>query len=157
MNAVTCFIKLPRKMTFIEKHMNLIKNTSWFKSYLTVLFFVATSNLFAQGHYNGGSFNPNDYFVPSAKGWVFSLYYSYSQMDYYNDYRNKTDVIEINENPPVSVVMGQNVRTHSVIPMISYFGEIKMLKARWGILALPTVNNPNADIALDFYTSQTIL
>ena len=112
-------------------------------------------NAFSQGHYNGGSFNPNDYFVPASQGWVFSLYYSYSQMDYFNDERLKTDIIEISQNPPFSVELGQNVSTSSVIPMLIYFGKGKILNARWGMLALPIFNSPNANIALDFYFGQS--
>lgn len=115
---------------------------------------ITSKNINAQGHYNGGSFNTNDYFIPSASGWVFSLYYSYSSMNYYNNSGKKTDIIEISQNPPFSVELDQNVKTHSIIPMISYFGKNKILNARWGILALPMLNNPNANIALDFYMGQ---
>jgi hypothetical protein len=136
--------------------MNSIKNVNWFKTCLIISIYFASLNLYSQGHYNGSSYNPNDYFVSSASGWVFSLYYSYSQMDYYNDLGDKTDVIEINENPPFSVEIGQKVKTHSVIPMILYFGKGKIMNANWGILALPIINNPNANIALDFYANQNI-
>jgi len=119
------------------------------------LLIAISSNISGQGHYIGGSFNTNDYFIPSASGWVFSLYYSFSEMNYYNDSGNKTDVIQINDNPPFSVNLGQNVKTHSIIPMISYFGKSKILNAKWGVLALPMLNNPNANIALDFYSGQT--
>jgi hypothetical protein len=122
---------------------------------LCVLLIAISSNISGQGHYIGGSFNTNDYFIPSASGWVFSLYYSFSEMNYYNDSGNKTDVIQINDNPPFSVNLGQNVKTHSIIPMISYFGKSKILNAEWGVLALPMLNNPNANIALDFYSGQT--
>jgi hypothetical protein len=125
-------------------------------TYFTLIFWLVFTNLNAQGHYNGSSFNPNDYFIPSASGWVFSLYYSYSHLDYYNDSREKTDVIEINQNPPFSVEIGQKVKTQSVIPMVLHFGKGKILNARWGLLALPIINNPNANIALDFYSGQTI-
>ncbi|MFY7741398.1 MAG: SphA family protein [Flavobacterium sp.] len=124
----------------------------------SILIFITISNISnAQGHYNGGSFNTNDYFIPSASGWVFSLYYSFSEMNYYNDSGDKTDRIEINENPPFSVELGQKVKTHSIIPMISYFAKTKVLNAKWGILALPMLNNPNANIALDFYSEQSLL
>ncbi len=129
---------------------NSFKNQIIFMS----LFFSLHS--FSQGHYNGGSFNTNDYFIPAASGWVFSLYYSYSNMNYYNNSGNKTDIIVINQDPPFSVELNQEVKTHSIIPMISYFGKKKILNARWGILALPMINNPNANIALDFYSSHTI-
>lgn len=128
----------------------------YFKIYLCLAFLGIPLVINAQGHYNGGSFNTNDYFIPSASGWVFSLYYSYSDMNYYNDSGNKTDVIEISQNPPFLVELGQSVKTHSVIPMISYFGKNKILSAKWGILALPMINNPNANIALDFYSGQSI-
>jgi hypothetical protein len=127
-----------------------------FKTYLILSILVASSNLYSQGHYNGGSFNPNDYFVSSASGWVFSLYYSYSQMDYYNASGDKTDIIEINQNPPFSVEVDQKVKTHSVIPMLIYFGKGKIMNANWGFMALPIINNPNANIALDFYLDQNI-
>lgn len=127
-----------------------------FKFYLFFGLLLFSLNMNAQGHYNGGSFNTNDYFVPPASGWVFSLYYSYSNMNYFNDSGEKTDVIEISEDPSFSVELGQKVNTHSIIPMISYFGKSKVLNARWGILALPMLNNPNANIALDFYSGQTV-
>lgn len=126
------------------------------KTLLSLIILLASSNLSGQGHYNGGSFNPNDYFVPASTGWIFSLYYSYSQMDYYNNSGEKADVIEINQDPPVSVQIGQKVETQSAIPMIIYFGKNPVLNAKWGILALPMINNPNANIALDFYTGQTL-
>lgn len=118
-----------------------------------------TFNLFfvrVQGHYNGSSFNTNDYFIPPVSGFVFSLYYSYSDMNYYNGLNKKTDIIEISQNPPFSLQMGQSVKTHSIIPMISYFGKKKLLKAKWGLLMLPMFNNPSANIALDFYAGQTL-
>ena len=125
-------------------------------AFLVVICCLFSPSAKAQGHYNGGSFNTNDYFIPAASGWVFSLYYSYSNMNYYNDAGDKTDVIEVNENPPFTVELGQEVKTHSIIPMISYFGKQKILNARWGVLALPMLNNPNATIALDFYTGQSV-
>lgn len=118
---------------------------------------IISKNVNAQGHYNGGSFNTNDYFIPSASGWVFSLYYSYSNMNYYNNSGKKSDVIEISQNPSFSVELDQKVKTHSIIPMISYFGKNKILNARWGVLALPMLNNPNANIALDFYSDQSLV
>ena len=124
------------------------------KSYLIISISFASINSYSQGHYAGSSYNPNDYFISPASGWVFSLYYSYSQMDYYNDAGEKSDVIEINQDPPFSVEIGQKVKTHSVIPMIIYFGKGKILNARWGLLALPIINSPNASIALEFYSGQ---
>lgn len=128
-----------------------------FKPFKFFMFFVLLSfsiNTSAQGHYMGSSFNTNDYFIPDASGWVFSLYYSYSQQDYYNNSGSKTDVIEISENPPFSVELGQKVKTNSVIPMVIHFGKGKILNAKWGVLALPILNSPSANIALDFYTGQ---
>lgn len=122
------------------------------KIMIPLLMLILSKNVNAQGHYNGGSFNTNDYFIPSASGWVFSLYYSYSNMDYYNNSGKKTDIIQVSESPPFTVEMNQKVKTHSIIPMISYFGKNKIINARWGVLALPIFNNPNANIALDFYT-----
>lgn len=127
------------------------------KIMIALLILIISKNANAQGHYNGGSFNTNDYFIPSASGWVFSLYYSYSNMNYYNNSGKKTDIIEINQNPPFSVELDQKVKTHSIIPMISYFGKNKILNARWGVLALPMLNNPNANIALDFYSEQSLV
>lgn len=131
--------------------------TRFLKIIIALLILIISKNINAQGHYNGGSFNPNDYFIPSASGWVFSLYYSYSNMNYYNNSGKKSDVIEISQNPPFSVELDQKVKTHSIIPMISYFGKNKILNARWGVLALPMINNPNANIALDFYTEQSLV
>jgi hypothetical protein len=123
--------------------------------YFLLLFITCIPSLIkAQGHYNGGSFNPNDYFIPPASGWVFSLFYSYSNMNYYNNAGSKTDVIEISQNPPIAVTLGQKVKTKSVIPMLIYFGKKKVLNAQWGFLALPMINGPSANIALDFYTGQ---
>jgi len=108
----------------------------------------------AQGHYAGSSFNPNDYFIPGASGWVLALYYSYSNMDYHNQAGDKTDLIELSQNPPFAVEVRQKVRTNSLIPMAIYFGKSKVLNARWGLLFLPMINSPTANIALDFYTGQ---
>jgi len=77
-------------------------------------------------------------------------------MNYYNNAGDKTDLIEISQTPPLAVELGQKVKTHSIIPMISYFGKNKILDARWGVLVLPMVNNPNASIALDFYSHQSL-
>lgn len=117
---------------------------------LCILF--STFRMHAQGHYQGSSFNPNDYFIPPVSGWVTSLYYSYSNMNYYNQDGNKTDQIEISQNPPFSVEVTQKVTTQSVIPMALYFGKGKILKANWGLMALPVINSPSASVALDFYT-----
>lgn len=77
----------------------------------------------AQGHYAGSSFNPNDYFIPANSGWVFPLYYGFSNSNFYDASGSKSNVIEINQNPPVFLEMGQNVKTHSIIPMMIYFGK----------------------------------
>lgn len=111
----------------------------------------------AQGHYIGGSFNTNDYFVPPSPGWVFTLYYSFSGTEFYNASGEKADIIPISQNPPVNITIGQNVNTHSVIPMALYFGKGKILNASWGFLALPMLNNPSANIALDYYVGQNNL
>lgn len=118
--------------------------------------FLISANIYSQGHYNGSSFNPNDYFVPPPTGWVFSLYYSYSQMDFHNNNGDVTDHIELNQNPPLSLKIGQKVKTNSIIPIIIYSGKNKIFNAKWGALALPMINNPNANVALDFYTGQSI-
>lgn len=131
--------------------------TRFLRMIIAFLMLIISMNINAQGHYNGGSFNTNDYFIPSASGWVFSMYYSYSNMNYYNNSGEKSDVIEISQNPPFSVELDQKVKTHSIIPMISYFGKNKILNARWGVLALPMLNNPNANIALDFYSEQSLV
>jgi hypothetical protein len=109
----------------------------------------------AQGHYVGGSFNTNDYFVPPSPGWVFTLFYSYSNTNFYNSNGQKADIIQLSQNPPVNIAMGQKVQTHSIIPMGIYFGKKKIFNANWGILALPMINNPNASIALDYYLGQS--
>lgn len=124
------------------------------KLFLVLFLIVTQSESFSQGHYVGSSFNTNDYFIPASPGWVFSLYYSYSQQDYHNNLGSKTDLIEISQDPPFSIDMGQSVKTNSVIPMIIHFGKGKVLNARWGVLVLPLLNSPSANIALDFYTGQ---
>lgn len=128
----------------------------WIKTCLIIISLAAASGLYAQGHYAGSIFNPNDYFVSKSPGWVFSMYYSYSQMYYFNNSGEKTDVIEINQDPPFSVAMGQKVKTNSILPMAIYFGKNKFLNGRWGLLAIPMINSPNANLALDFYSGQTI-
>lgn len=124
------------------------------KAFLIICILMLSTRGHSQGHYSGSSYNPNDYFIPASPGWVFSLYYSYSQMDYYNNSGDKTDVIEISANPPAAVTIGQNVKTNSVIPMIIYFGKGEILDARWGVLVLPIASSPSSSIALDFYNGQ---
>ena len=109
----------------------------------------------AQGHYAGSSFNPNDYFIPPVSGWVFALYYSYTNMNYYNGAGKKADVIQLSQNPPLNIAVGQQAVTHSAIPMFIRFGKGKILNANWGYLVLPMFNNPNANMALDYYLGQT--
>ncbi|ULQ55815.1 transporter [Flavihumibacter rivuli] len=122
---------------------------------LTLALLLSLARANAQGHFVGGSFNPNDYFIPPATGWVVSFYYSYTNLDYFNQSGNKTDVIEVSQEPPLYVTIGQKVKTHSIIPMALYFGKGKILNARWGMMALPIINSPSANIALDFYTGPT--
>jgi hypothetical protein len=109
----------------------------------------------AQGHYNGGSFNPNDYFT-APPGFIIPAYYGYANMDFYNADGEKTDQL-INPVPgnPTSVNLEQNVKTNSFILMLIYGGKGKILNADWGMMLIPMVNNPTANIALDYYTSET--
>lgn len=123
---------------------------------LAVVFLLLTFDIHAQGHYATGSFNPNDYFIPANTGWIFPLYYGYNNSNFYDASGNKSNVIEINQNPPVTIEMGQKVKTHSIFPMAIYFGKGKILNARWGFIVLPIFNNPNANIALDFYLGQDL-
>jgi hypothetical protein len=106
----------------------------------------------AQGHYQGSSFNPNDFFIPPVSGWVFLFFTVIPTWTISTRMAKKTDLIEISQNPPFSVEISQEVTTHSVIPMALYFGKGKILHANWGFLALPLINSPSANVALDFYT-----
>ncbi|NIF07443.1 transporter [Chryseobacterium sp. Tr-659] len=124
---------------------------------VSACFCFLSSDLYSQGHYNGGSYNANDFFIPPASGWVFSLYYSYADMNYHNHSGKRAENIMISENPPLSLKAEQNVTTESIIPMLIYFGKNKIINARWGVLALPSINNPTSGIALDFYSGQTKL
>jgi hypothetical protein len=110
---------------------------------------------FSQGHYNGSSFNPNDYFAPHP-GWIIPVWYGYADMDYYNGSGNKSDQL-INPAPgnPTSLGIKQNVKTNSFILMAIYGGKGKILGADWGMMIIPTLNSPTASIALDYYSSQT--
>lgn len=123
---------------------------------LSLIFLGIAESVNAQGHYAGSSFNTNDYFIPATPGWVFSLYYANSNMDYYNNSGDKSDKIIITPDPPLAIDIGQSVTTSSVIPMALYFGKGKVLNANWGVLLLPMFNNPNANIALDFYNGQNL-
>lgn len=39
--------------------------------------------------------------------------------------------------------------------MAIYGGKGKILGANWGMMAIPMLNSPTANIALDYYSSQT--
>lgn len=110
---------------------------------------------FSQGHYSGSSFNPGDYFAPHA-GWIIPVYYGYANMNYYNSSGVKSDQI-INPVPgdPTSLHIQQNVKTNSFIVMAIYGGKEKVLGADWGMMIIPTLNSPTANIALDYYSNQT--
>jgi hypothetical protein len=120
-----------------------------------VLLFFGTRDIMAQGHYQGGSFNPNDYFTP-PHGFIIPAFYGFSNMDFYNAAGKRSDVL-INPVPgnPTSVKLSQNVRTSSFILMLIYGGKKKLLGANWGFMFIPTVNNPTANIALDYFSTQT--
>jgi len=121
---------------------------------LLLLLFVSTSS-FAQGHYNGSSFNPNDYFAPHA-GFIIPVWYGYANMNYYNKQGNKSDqLINPTPNNPTTLNIEQNVKTHSFILMAIYGGKGKILNADWGMMIIPTLNSPTASIALDYYSQQT--
>ncbi|SHM47683.1 SphA family protein [Chryseobacterium polytrichastri] len=111
--------------------------------------------VFGQGHYNGSSFNPNDYFAPHA-GWIIPVWYGYANMDYYNAAGNRSDQL-INPAPgnPTELHIKQKVITHSFILMAIYSGKGKIFGANWGMMVIPTLNSPTANIALDYYSSQT--
>lgn len=113
------------------------------------------STAFSQGHYSGSSFNPNDYFAPHA-GWIIPLYYGYADMNYYNSAGHRSDRI-INPSPtdPTSLNIQQNVKTNSFILMAIYGGKTKILGANWGMMVIPTLNGPTANIALDYFSNQT--
>lgn len=109
----------------------------------------------AQGHYNGSSFNPNDYFAPHS-GWIIPVWYGYADMDYYNAFGRKSDqLINPSSTHPTELNIKQNVKTHSFILMAIYGGKGKIMGANWGMMIIPTLNSPNADIALDYYSNQT--
>jgi hypothetical protein len=135
--------------------MFLLNNCNRLAISLSISSLLILGKLSARGHYAGGSFNPNDYFIPADTGWVFPFYCAFSNSNFYDASGSKSNVIEINQNPPVTLEMGQNVKTHSIIPMMIYFGRSKILNARWGFLALPIFIIPNANSALDFYIRLT--
>lgn len=110
---------------------------------------------YSQGHYNGSSFNPNDYFAPH-EGFIIPVWYGYADMNYYNAKGHKSDQL-INPAPdnPTSLQIEQKVQTHSFIAMAIYGGKGKILNANWGMMIIPTLNSPAANIALDYYSIQT--
>ncbi|MFN9784505.1 MAG: transporter [Sphingobacteriales bacterium] len=120
----------------------------------TIVFLFLGNQLFAQGHYNGGSFNPNDYFTPPP-GFIVPAYYSFANLNYYNSEGNRSDNL-INPVPgnPTSLSLKQNVKTNSFIGMLIFGAKSKILGANWGMMVIPTVNNPSANIVLDYFTSQ---
>lgn len=110
---------------------------------------------FGQGHYNGSSFNPNDYFAPH-EGIIIPVWYGYANMDYHNSKGEKSDqlITPKPENPTV-LNIEQNVKTHSFILMAIYGGKGKIAGANWGMMVIPTLNSPTASVALDYYSQQT--
>jgi hypothetical protein len=122
---------------------------------LSLLVFHFTDATFAQGHYSGSSFNPNDYFT-APPGFIIPVYYSYSNMNFYNANGEKTDRL-INPVPgnPTTLNLEQNVKTSSFILMLIYGAKSKIFNANWGFMIIPTLNNPTANIALDYFSTQT--
>lgn len=120
-----------------------------------VLLSCAGIGTYGQGHYNGSSFNPNDYFAPH-EGFIIPVWYGYADMNYYNSQGKKSDQL-INPVPgnPTSLQIEQQVTTNSFILMAIYGGKGKILNANWGMMIIPTLNSPVANIALDYYSSQT--
>lgn len=121
--------------------------------YFTIIIF--SKNSFSQGHYMGSSFNPNDYFT-SPPGFIIPAYYGYSNMNFYNNNGDRSDRL-INPIPgnPTSLSLEQNVKTSSYILMLIYGAKSKILHANWGMMFIPTLNSPSANIALDYFTNQT--
>jgi hypothetical protein len=110
---------------------------------------------FSQGHYTGSSFNPGDYFAPHG-GWIIPVWYGYANQNYHNASGKKSDqLINPVHGNPTELHIKQNVETHSFILMAIYGGKGKILGADWGMMVIPTLNSPTADIALDYYSSQT--
>ncbi|MGJ1195618.1 SphA family protein [Sphingobacterium spiritivorum] len=120
---------------------------------LLIIFFGGIAQ--GQGHYTGSSFNPGDYFAPHS-GWIIPVWYGYANMNYYNAAGNRSDQL-INPAPenPTDLKIKQNVKTNSFILMAIYGGKGKILGANWGMMVIPTLNSPTANIALDYYSSQT--
>lgn len=120
-----------------------------------LVFFLSGLSVCGQGHYNGSSFNPNDYFAPH-EGFIIPVWYGYANMNYFNTQGKKSDQL-INPVPgnPTSLQIEQKVITHSFILMAIYGGKGKILNANWGMMIIPTLNSPTANIALDYYSLQT--
>lgn len=125
------------------------------KKIIFLLGMLINLNAFSQGHYSGSSFNPNDYFAPH-EGWIIPVWYGYADMNYYNQAGKQSDQL-INPAPgnPTELHIKQNVKTHSFILMAIYGGKGKILGANWGMMVIPTLNSPTANIALDYYSIQT--
>jgi len=125
------------------------------KAFIIILTQLLSHGVFPQGHYTGSSFNPGDYFAPHA-GWIIPVWYGYANMNYYNQASKKSDqLINPALDNPTELQIQQNVKTHSFILMAIYGGKGKVLGANWGMMIIPTLNSPNASIALDYYSSQT--
>jgi hypothetical protein len=125
------------------------------KIFYVLLFILSGLEVYGQGHYNGSSFNPNDYFAPH-EGFIIPVWYGYANMNYLNGQGKKTDQL-INPVPgnPTALQIEQKVITHSFILMAIYGGKGKILGANWGLMVIQTVNSPTANIALDYYSQQT--
>ncbi|WP_316842318.1 transporter [Pedobacter gandavensis] len=125
------------------------------KLFTLLLMVFSYVSVFSQGHYNGSSFNPGDYFAPHA-GFIIPVWYGFADMNYYNGEGKQSDRL-INPAPgnPTTLDIKQNVKTHSFILMAIYGGKGKILGANWGMMAIPMLNSPTANIALDYYSSQT--
>lgn len=125
------------------------------KTFSLLPFLLITMKLaLAQGHYAGSSFNTNDYFAPPP-GVIIPVYYSFAKMDYHNAQGSKSDIL-INPVPgnPTQLSLSKTVRTSSFIAMLLYGGKSRIFGANWGFMVIPTVNNPSANIALDYFTIQ---
>lgn len=121
---------------------------------MACLFLGQSNRTLAQGHYNGSQFNPNDYYTPPP-GFIVPVYFSFANLNYYNADSKRADQL-INPVPgnPTSLSLKQNVKTSSFIGMLIYGAKSKILGANWGMMVIPTFNNPSANIVLDYYTSQ---
>ncbi|OJZ07139.1 transporter [Sphingobacterium sp. 40-24] len=125
------------------------------KIFYVFLFILSMMKVYGQGHYNGSSFNPNDYFAPH-EGLIIPVWYGYANMNYFNGQGKKTDqLINPVHGNPTALQIEQKVITHSFILMAIYGGKGKILGANWGLMVIPTVNSPTANIALDYYSQQT--